>query len=166
MFYTVWNTACWCWQHLRAHPSCLTSRRVFSRVQSRCKIAGDREAGRNILENIFEAVVCQIVSAVRLHCSWWLRQQQAVFLELNPPAEAQQKGRLDSAHSPSSWQRFHWYVCCCWTESCLWYWSITDVFNSADVAGTLLYEGFNALLEFCLWFSARMHSFRLNNMSF
>lgn len=139
--YTVWNTACWCWQHLRARPPCLTSRRVFNlvRVQSRCKIAGDREAGRNISENIFEAVLCRIVSAVRLHCSWWLRQQQAVFLELIPLAEAQQKGRLDSAHSPSSWRRFHWFVCCCWTESCLWYWSITGMFNSADVAGTLLY---------------------------
>lgn len=79
---------------------------------------------------------------MRLCCGWWLRQQRAVFPELIPPAEAQQKGRLDSAHSPSRCRRFHWFVCCCWTESCLWYWSITGKFNSADVAGTLLYEGF------------------------
>lgn len=79
-------------------------------VQSGSKIAGDGEAGRNILENIFEAVLCRIDSTVRFLCSWWLRQQRDMFLELIPPEEAQQIGWLDSTHFPSSWRHFHWYV--------------------------------------------------------
>lgn len=124
-------------------------RRVFRLlpVQSGSKITGDGEAGRNISENAFEAVMCRVDSAVRVRCSWWLRQQGAVFLVLIPPAEAQQIGWLDSAHSPPSWRHFHWYVHCCWTESCLWYWSVTGVFNWAGVAETRGYERFYALID-------------------
>lgn len=111
---------------------------------------------RNVSEDTFEAVMCQVDFAVRLRCIWWLRQQGAVFLGLILPAEALQTGRLDSAHSPPSWRRFHWYVRCCRTESCLWYWSITGVFNRAGGAETLVYAHLvYALREFCLWILTR-----------
>lgn len=109
-------------------------RRVFRllRVQSGSKITEDGEARRNILENTFEAALLRVDSTVHLRCSLWLRQQGAMFLELIPTAEAQQIGWLDSAHSPLSWRHFHWYVCCCWTESCLWYWNITGKWRRQD----------------------------------
>lgn len=71
MFHKVYALCVTLFGIQRVHADSISEHTFFRLVgvQSRCKIAGDGEAGRNILENIFKAVLCWIDFAVRLLCS-------------------------------------------------------------------------------------------------